>query len=271
MDVLAVSGLVKRFGGTRVIEDLTFSVPEHSVYGFVGSNGAGKTTTMKMILGLLKPDAGGITVCGEPVRFGGTQTNRHVGYLQDVPEFYNFMRAREYLRLCGDITGLKAAEITSRSHELLGLVGLKGAGKKIGTFSRGMKQRLGIAQALLNRPRLLICDEPTSSLDPVGRKEILDFLRVASTQATVLFSTHILADVERICDQVAVLNKGRIALEGTLAELKASHRASGFSIEFGPGADKAVVLGLLEKGGVTPLGVSDNEAAIEDLFLEAVK
>src|SRR5690606_9111798 len=143
----------------------------------------------------------------------------------DVPEFYGYMDPMEYLKLCGEIAGLTKSQIKSRSEELLELVGLKEhRKKKIGGFSRGMKQRLGIAQALLNEPKLLICDEPTSALDPIGRKEILDILQKVKGKTTVIFSTHILSDVERICDEVAVLHGGNIVLQGSLSELRSKHR-----------------------------------------------
>lgn len=305
MDILQIRHLSKSFGKHKVIDDLSFSVPEHSIFGFIGKNGAGKTTTMKMILGLLQADRGQITVCGEEVSFGQTKTNQSIGYLPDVPEFYPYMRPKEYLHLCGDITGLSKEKIKTRSEELLTLVGLEGVNKKIGSFSRGMKQRLGIAQALLNEPRLLICDEPTSALDPVGRKDILDILKQFKGKTTVLFSTHILSDVERICDRVAVLNSGKLALTGTMAELKAQHKADGLRIEFATTADKehflsapqimpfsenieqtdamiiihihdvleteAAVLDVLLQKQIMPLKLEVMEPAIENLFLEVVK
>ena len=232
MSILEIQHLSKRFGLTLAIDDLSFSVPEGSIFGFIGQNGAGKTTTMKLVLGLLKADEGTVLINGEKVCFGETKTNRVVGYLPDVPEFYNYLRAKEYLKLCGEITGLTSAQIESRSTELLTLVGLDQVKKKIGAYSRGMKQRLGIAQALLNEPKLLICDEPTSALDPIGRKEILDILLKVKGKTTVIFSTHILSDVERICDHIAVLHKGKLMLSGTLAEVKAKGRADGLTIEF---------------------------------------
>lgn len=238
MDTLCVTHLSKNFGINKVIDDLTFSVPEHSVFGFIGQNGAGKTTTMKMVLGLLKPTSGNITVCGEPVTYGQTKTNKYIGYLPDVPEFYGYMKPFEYLKLCGEITGLSAAKIKSKSEELLTLVDLDNANKKIGGFSRGMKQRLGIAQALLNEPKLLICDEPTSALDPIGRKEILDILYQVKGKTTVVFSTHILSDVERICDHIALLHDGKLALSGTLSEVKSKYKQNGLLIEFESQMDK---------------------------------
>ena len=231
MDILTIENLQKSFGEKEVLRGLNLSVPEHSIFGFIGRNGAGKTTTMKAILGLLKPDSGQISVMGENVHFGQTRTNRDIGYLPDVPEFYPYMTALEYLRFCGEISGMEKADLRGRSEELLELVGLGQERHRIKGFSRGMKQRLGIAQALLNRPKLLICDEPTSALDPVGRKEILDILLAARAQTTILFSTHILSDVERICTEAAFLNDGKVAMQGTIAELRGMRPSDGFLIE----------------------------------------
>lgn len=187
---------------------------------------------MKIVLGLLKADAGEVCVLGEKVEYGQTSTNRFIGYLPDVPEFYSYMTPKEYLRLCGRITGMTDKQILRKSEELLELTGLKGVKKRIGGFSRGMKQRLGIAQALFNEPRLLICDEPTSALDPVGRREVLDIMEQVREKTTVIFSTHVLSDVERICDRVAVLNDGKTVMEGTLGEIKERHRKNSLLIEF---------------------------------------
>lgn len=231
MDLLRIAGLYKRFGDKEVLKGLNLAVPEHSIFGFIGKNGAGKTTTMKTILGLLKADAGEILVGGEKVVYGQTGTNRYIGYLPDVPEFYPFMTAREYLLFCGEITGLKKTEKEKRCKDLLELVGLGSETHRIKGFSRGMKQRLGIAQALLNHPALLICDEPTSALDPVGRKEILEILLAVRKRTTVLFSTHILSDVERICTDVAFLHNGSVSIQGKLADVKAKYRREEYSLE----------------------------------------
>lgn len=239
MDILKLSHVSKAFGTKKVLKDLSLAVPEHSVFGFIGENGAGKTTTMKMILGLLRPDSGAIEVCSEKVTFGENKTNRYIGYLPDVPEFYGFMTPAEYLAMCGSIAGLEKGEIRRRSEELLDLVGLLHEKKRIHGFSRGMKQRLGIAQALLGNPRLLICDEPTSALDPVGRREILNILTSVREHTTVVFSTHILSDVERICDCAAFLHGGRIALEGSIEDMKRARGGSGLEIEFVKAEDRA--------------------------------
>ena len=232
MDALKVENLYKSFGSRSVLNGLSFSIPEKTIFGFLGKNGAGKTTTMKMILGFLKIDEGFIEVFGEKVKYGQTNTNRFIGYLPDVPEFYGYMTPKEYLQLCGSITGLNDDEIVKKSNELLELVGLNEIDKRIKGFSRGMKQRLGIAQALLNSPKLLICDEPTSALDPVGRKEILEIIRKVKSTTTVIFSTHILSDVEAICDHIVVLDGGKNVLEGSIDELKNMKRTNEVEIRF---------------------------------------
>lgn len=304
-DILRIENLSKSFGGKKAVDNLSFSVPEGSVFGFIGANGAGKTTAMKMALGLLRPDSGEIYVCGEKVSCGQTKTNRHVGYLPDVPEFYKYLRPDEYLKLCGDITGVDKSILPGRIAELLAMVGLEGVKRKIGGFSRGMRQRLGIAQALLNEPKLLICDEPTSALDPVGRKEILDILFQVKGKTTVVFSTHILSDVERICDRIAVIDHGKLVLAGTIQELKAKHRADGVNVEFASAGDmeqflkipalapfvmdtvpnglsavlrghsaaevQTAVLQSLAQSGILPLKLEVLEPTIESLYMEVTQ
>ena len=192
--MIRLEGVSKQFGSHEVIKSLNLTVPSQCVFGFLGQNGVGKTTTMKMILGLLNPSEGRIFVCDEEVVYGETKTNRFIGYLPDAPEYYSYMTPREYLKLCGEMTGMSKAQIKAKSDELLTLVGLADVNRKIGGVSRGMKQRLGIAQALLNEPKILICDEPTSALDPIGRKEILDILHQVKEKTTVIVS--VVADTE---------------------------------------------------------------------------
>ena len=251
MDMLTIANLKKRFGDKEVLKGVSLSVPEHSVYGFIGKNGAGKTTTMKTILGLLEADEGEIWVAGEKVTYGQTKTNQHIGYLPDVPEFYGYMTPYEYLVFCGEITGMNKGELNKRCKEMLDLVGLGNEKHRIKGFSRGMKQRLGIAQALLNRPKLLICDEPTSALDPVGRKEILDILLAAKEETTVLFSTHILSDVERICSDIAFLNDGEIVIQGKLADIKAMNKSKDILLETENESDIEQILSAFAECSVT--------------------
>lgn len=218
--VVKINNVTKRFGTKEVLKKVNMTIPENTIFGFVGANGAGKTTLMKCMLGLLPVTSGTITIAGQQVTFGETKSNAHIGYLPDVPEFYPFYTAREYLELCAVITNMPLSERNSRIEELLELVGLTHTKSPTRTYSRGMKQRLGIAQALLNRPKLLICDEPTSALDPVGRAQILSILQAAKAETTVFFSTHILSDAEQICDRVAMLHEGTIIFQDELSALQ---------------------------------------------------
>ena len=279
MEALKIDNLHKSFGKNTIINGLSMSIPENTIFGFLGKNGAGKTTTMKMILGFLKKDEGSIKVFGEEVSFGQSKTNRFIGYLPDVPEFYGYMTAKEYLNLCGAITGLSKNEIENKSEELLELVGLRDVNKRISGYSRGMKQRLGIAQALLNSPKLLICDEPTSALDPLGRKDILDIILKIKDFTTVIFSTHILSDVEAICDHVVVLDKGKNVLEGSIDELKNIKRKNTIKIRFKSdkelkafkSLDKFSNLVTNEKGDTLYLTDEENHLKGIDILYELYK
>jgi len=298
MDMLTVEHVSKHFGSHQVVNNLSFRVKEHTIYGFIGQNGAGKTTTMKMILGLLPMDCGEICVNQIPVTFGQNKTNQFIGYLPDVPEYYNYLTPKEYLNLCGEITGLGCEYRNKEIPELLDLVGLTNADKRIKGFSRGMKQRLGIAQALLNQPKLLICDEPTSALDPVGRKEILDILVQVKDRTTVIFSTHILSDVERICDEIGLLHQGKLALQKSMNEIHQMHKDLGLVIEFissqdaerfasiypganrtspcqltyeaGKKADMMQIMQLLYQSNIKPMKIETVEPTLESLFMEVV-
>lgn len=250
MKMIEINHLSKRFGRKQVLQDLTFSVPKGSVVGFVGENGAGKTTTMKAILGLLPIDEGEIIVCGEPVQFGSAKTNRWIGYLPDVPQFYSFMTAVEYLTFCGKIQPNQESFQPQRVMEVLALVGLEASKQKIAGFSRGMKQRLGLAQALINRPAILICDEATSALDPLGRKAFLDVLAKIKEETTVLFSSHILADVEQLSDYIAILHKGQIQAFEPMDSLKKRYRKTAFGIVFTNEGDHSKFANLLASHGI---------------------
>lgn len=268
-DMLNITGLYKQFGKKTVLNGLNLVVPEKSIFGFIGKNGAGKTTTMKMILGLMNPDSGEIIVNGEKVSYGQTPTNRFIGYLPDVPEFYGFMTPAEYLRFCGEISGMNKSDNEKRCKELLELVGLSGDKHRIKGFSRGMKQRLGIAQALYNKPKLLICDEPTSALDPVGRKEILDIMLSIREQTTILFSTHILSDVERICTDVAFLDKGVINIQGKLSDIKAKYRREEYLLELENEKDINILCGTfsdMRHVGNNQLILRESDNTIFDVF-----
>jgi len=213
-------GLEKRFGPTKALDGVDLSVPAGSVFGFLGPNGAGKTTALRILTGLAFPSAGTARILGEDVTVAGNTLRSQIGYLPDVPGFYAWMTAPQFLEYVGRLFGLRRDAIDERSGALLDMAGLTSVRTTIGGFSRGMKQRLGIAQALMNAPRLLLLDEPTSALDPIGRREVLDMIASLRGRTTVFFSTHILADVERVCDRVAILHRGRVVANATTAEIK---------------------------------------------------
>jgi ABC-2 type transport system ATP-binding protein len=215
-----LTGVRKVFRAAVALDGLSLSVPEGSVFGFLGPNGAGKTTTLRILAGLARPTSGAAHVLGHDVAGAGGDVRAQVGFLPDVPAFYKWMTAPQYLRFAGSLFGLRGDVLDARVAALLDLAGLTGVGTRIGGFSRGMKQRLGVAQALVNAPRLLLLDEPTSALDPIGRREVLDMVAALRGRTTVFFSTHILSDVERVCDTVAIIDDGRVAAHAPIDELR---------------------------------------------------
>ena len=228
MNAIETDNLTKVFGAKTAVDHLNLRVPKGSIFGFLGPNGAGKTTTIRLLMGLALPTSGTASVLNEPLL--GKKYLKKVGFLPDVPNYYNWMRAEEFLIFCGELFGAEQRELRPWVKELLEITGLKGVKTKIGGYSRGMKQRLGIAQALINHPELVIMDEPTSALDPIGRKEVLETIERLGEMTTILFSTHILGDVERICDMVAILDRGRLVREGTIDELRAEYAQKAIAI-----------------------------------------
>ncbi len=216
--VISTDNLCRSFGRVTAVKELNLSVPQGSVYGFLGPNGAGKTTTIRMLLGLTKPSSGAIRVLGQPPTSG--KHLARIGFLPDVPNFYNWMRGEEFLLFVGSLFSTPRQELKKRVAKLLELTALRGVKTKIGGYSRGMKQRLGLAQALINEPELIFLDEPTSALDPIGRKDVLETIKIISQNCTVFFSTHILSDVERVCDRVGILRQGQLIAEESIQELQ---------------------------------------------------
>lgn len=206
-------GLTKHYGEVKALQALDLTVPYGSIFGFLGRNGAGKTTTMRLLAGLAHPTAGHAWIAGVETTNGDSRAREQFGYLPQNPAFYNWMTPHEYLDYAGRLFGLPEKERKRCLDEVLELVGLQTAARrKIGGFSGGMHQRLGIAQALLHRPPVLLLDEPTSALDPAGRHEVLELIAGLRGHVTVFFSSHILGDVERICDTVAIIHQGRLLL-----------------------------------------------------------
>jgi len=246
--------LSKIYKTTAAVANINLRVPKGAVCGFLGKNGAGKTTTMRMLVGLIKPTSGGFSIMGK-----NENTTKLVGYLADVPEFYSYMSAVEFLNLCGKISGLTGPELKTRTDELLEKVGLKGVKTRISGYSRGMRQRLGIAQAIINRPDVVFLDEPISALDPVGRRDVTHIIN--NLETTVMFSTHILSDVENICNYVIIMDKGKVLEQGWTAKIKEKYSRNAAKITFFNPDDKAAFLQTSGKFNIKEL--SSDPTAVE--------
>lgn len=249
VNAVEICGLTKTYGLLKAVDSLDLCVKSGEIFGFLGPNGAGKTTTLKMLAGLTRPDSGKIILMGREAGFGGQQGRNRLGYLPDVPECYGYMTAKEFLSLGASLYGMTAKESRSRVAELISLVGLEGVKKRIGSYSRGMKQRIGIAQALINNPEIVLMDEPVSALDPEGRYDVIEILRQIKGKTTVFFSTHIISDIERVCDSVAIISKGRLLEHGSVAELKEKYDNNNISISLPKDTDQSVSDAFLEKLG----------------------
>ena len=238
---IEAQGLTKEFGRILALDRLDLEVPRGSIFGLLGPNGAGKTTTIRILTGLARPTAGSASVAGVKVGLDQPELRRRLGYLDQDPRFYGWMTGRELLELIGRLHGLSGPELRARVGEMLERTGLTAAaGRRIGGYSGGMRQRLGIAQALIHRPQLLFLDEPVSSLDPEGRRDLLELIAGLRGEATVVFSSHVLSDVERICDRVAILHRGRLVTEGSLEELLAAHARPIYRLAPAAGQDAQV-------------------------------
>ena len=242
---IELRGLTKRFGDAIALDGVDLVVRPGMVFGFLGRNGAGKTTALRILSGLARPTAGTAHVLGHDVERATDAVRARIGFLPDVPGFYPWMTAREYLEFAGRLFGLDKATLDARATALLEMAGLASVTTRVGGFSRGMKQRLGIAQALINAPSLLMLDEPTSALDPIGRREVLEMVASLRGRTTVFFSTHILADVERVCDAVAILERGRVVASAGVAELTARATANRLIVEVEDSVAAAAVAGAL--------------------------
>jgi ABC-2 type transport system ATP-binding protein len=266
--------LTKVYGHKRALDHVDLRVAEGSIFGFLGANGAGKTTTLRILTGLARPTKGTVRILGHDVVGANNAVRAEIGFLPDVPGFYEWMTAEEFLRFAGGLFGIAHRVLEPRIEVLLELAGLTDVTTRVGGYSRGMKQRLGVAQALINAPKLLMLDEPTSALDPMGRKEVLDMLLSLRGRTTVFFSTHILGDVERVCDTVAILDHGRVVVQAPIEELKTRYGAGKVVVEVGEGADGlAEAIGAAawatkverDANGTIEITVSDVEAASREI------
>ena len=237
MDAIIIEGLTKTYKPmwpwlkeATVLSDVSLSVGQGEIFGFLGHNGAGKTTTMKMLMGLLRPTRGRIELLGASA--DNVAVHARIGYLPEAPYFYDYLTAEEFLRFYGRLAGLHRETVQQRVPQLLERVGLTEARhRQLRKFSKGMLQRIGLAQALIHDPELIILDEPMSGLDPIGRKEVRDLILSLRDQGkTVFFSTHIVSDVEMICDRVGILAKGRMLTSGRIEDLVNEHVAQSVEV-----------------------------------------
>lgn len=260
MTLLSVTDLHKSFGTRKVLNGVSLALRPGEIYGFLGRNGSGKTTAIRAILGLTSIDSGDLRV----------SANR-VGFLPDVPTYYPWMRADEFLRYCGRLCGLRGTALENRVELLLSLARLTGQSQRVMDFSRGMRQRIGIAQALIDAPELLILDEPTSALDPIGRHDVLSMIDALRGQATVLFSTHLLADAEKVCDRVGILHEGKIVTEGTLDHLL-TDRSDSLHLVVSPGkhgdsSDPSRLRSAINRAGWVVESTMPEHRNLEEVFL----
>jgi len=242
--------LTKQYKTALAVDSIDLAIPTGCCCGFLGKNGAGKTTTIKMLVGLKRPTSGNITIMGEEQNFA-SQISLPFGYLPDVPSFYSYMTGAEFLELSGKLCGIPTPERNARVKKLLKQVGLDKTRTRISGYSRGMKQRLGIAQAMINNPPVIFMDEPVSALDPIGRRDVVEIIRSLS-DTTVIFSTHILSDVEDLCDFVLIIEKGKIMAQDYMTNLKERHATGAAVIRFYQPNDTAAFRNLAVSGGLTP-------------------
>jgi ABC-2 type transport system ATP-binding protein len=274
--VIQTDGLTKTFKTVNALAGLNLSVRKNSIFGFLGPNGAGKTTTIKLLLGLSRPTRGSGTVFGQDIVRGSESIRRRVGYLAQDPRYYEHMTARETLRFTARFfyRGPQAA-IEDRIQNTLDLVGLKDkADRPIKGFSGGERQRLGIAQAQVNYPDLLILDEPAASLDPQGRRDVLEVMERLQKYTTIFYSTHILSDVQRVSDTVAILNKGRLVAEAPIEQLLAGSDGIAYTLMVKGASERArqhiadqpwvKAVSVAANNGLTTWNVSVNDDQIAE-------
>ena len=272
-------GLVRK--QVRAVESVSLEVYKNEIFGFVGPNGAGKTTTIKMLMGLIYPTSGQVELMGQPVP--NIEAKRRVGFLPENPYFYDYLTGRELLSFIGQLFGLAAADRRHRIDVLLERVGLSRAGNMaLRKYSKGMLQRLGIAQALINDPELVVLDEPMSGLDPIGRKEIRDLIvQLRADGKTVFFSTHILSDVELICDRVAIVVGGKLRDVGPLdkllnpkllhTEIVLQRDGERREVRLPPADDVGAFLQRALHEGQAVVSVTPRRESLEDLFVREVE
>ena len=231
MAAIRIVGLTKSYNNQVVLKKLNVSINKGEVYGFIGRNGAGKTTTINLILSLISKDDGKIFINEEEVKYTDQSYKNKIGYVPDVPVFPGYMKAKDYLKFTSEVFDLPKEEVNDRIKEVLEFVNLPNSKKRISSYSRGMKQRLAIAQALLHDPEILIMDEPTSALDPIGRNDVMNMIYKLKGSKTIFYSTHILDDVERVCDRIGILDEGVLLFESNMTDIESQFYSDKIYIE----------------------------------------
>jgi ABC-2 type transport system ATP-binding protein len=263
MEAIRCEGLGRKYGQVDALVDLNLTISAGTVFGYLGKNGAGKTTTIRLMTGLAKPTTGRCWIDGVSYHGNGSDIRNRFGYLPEEPAFYTWMKPAEFLRYVGRIYRLESGYLDRRIPELLDMVDLLDASnRRIGGFSRGMRQRLGFAQALIHNPGVLFLDEPTSALDPTGRRSVLDLIGRMGGDTTIFLSSHILTDVEQVCDQIGVIDSGKLLLVANREELTERYSSNVFVLEVDPSGqvllDDFVDL-LRSKRWVESLSVAGNK------------
>lgn len=232
--ILEADHLTKIYGSERAVNEVSFTLGEGTSTALIGPNGAGKTTTLSMLGGLLDPTSGSISLNGEKQ----ADVRKYIGFLPQYPQFFSWLTALEFTEMAAKLSGMDARSAKLEAQKTLEFVGLGDAlRKKTGTFSGGMKQRLGLAQAIVHKPKLLLLDEPVSALDPVGRREIMNLLKSLQQDMTILYSTHILNDAEEMTDQLLFLRKGQLVEQGSIGDVRAKYDQPRYRVEFGRAED----------------------------------
>jgi ABC-2 type transport system ATP-binding protein len=272
-----VRGLVKDFRvglrgvKLRAVDHLTLRIEAGQVYGLLGPNGSGKSTTIKALLGLIEPSAGECRIFGADSR--SVASRRDVGYLPEAPNFYRHLSGRELVRFYGRMCGVAEGALPSRIEQVLATVGLTShADRAVGTYSKGMLQRIGLAQALVHDPRLLILDEPTAGVDPFGTAAISDLIRALKAQGkTILITSHLLAQIEEVCDRIAILDRGRLLLEQSVAEMVGPGAAQALIVDALPEGELAALRDWLAARGRSLRSIEEPRPRLDRVFLEQVK
>jgi ABC-2 type transport system ATP-binding protein len=264
---ISTAGLTRHYPGVQALTDLTLDVPAGSVYGFLGPNGAGKTTTLRILAGLSRPTSGSASVAGVPLEAGAAY-RREVGFLAQDPRFYDWMTGRETLRFVASTSADASARDESWITKVLDTVGLDEAAAKrrTKTYSGGMRQRLGIGQAMVTKPSVLLLDEPVSALDPIGRREVLELMSRLKGETTVFYSTHILDDVERVADNVAILDGGRLVRAAATHELLESFTNDRLRVVLG-GADDTTGVQLAALAHVASVEPAERDGDVRAYLL----